>query len=157
MSILRETLLQEVRKIDWAHTIDLGDGVVTPGKWPVNRHIVAAFDQVDFRVKKVLDVGTCNGLWSFEAERRGAAEVHSIDHLRLVNYWRTPGYKVAHEALDSKAIYNPDLSVYDVDALGNGYFDAVIFCGVYYHLESPLHALAKLTRVLKTGRECHRD
>jgi tRNA (mo5U34)-methyltransferase len=149
--MLRETLLQEVRKIDWAHTIDLGDGVVTPGKWPVNRHIVAAFDQVDFRGKKVLDVGACNGLWSFEAERRGAAEVHSIDHLRLVNYWCTPGYKAAHEALDSKAIYNPDLSVYDVDALGDGYFDVVIFCGVYYHLKSPLLALAKLRRVLKTG------
>ena len=147
----RTALQEKVKEIDWMHTIDLGNGIVTPGKWPVNPRIVAAFDQIDFRGKKVLDVGTCNGLWSFEAERRGASEIHSIDYLTLVNYWCTPGYKLAHEALKSKAIYNPDLSVYEVDALGSRDFDVVIFCGVYYHLKSPLLALAKLRKVLKTG------
>ena len=147
----RIALQEKVKQIDWMHTIDLGGGIVTPGKWPVNPGIVAAFDRIDFRGKKVLDVGTCNGLWSFEAEKRGAAEIHSIDYLSLVNYWCTPGYRLAHEALGSRAIYNPDLSVYDVEALGSRDFDVAIFCGVYYHLKSPLLALAKLRKVLKTG------
>lgn len=144
-------LQEQVRGIEWAHTIDLGAGVVTPGKWPVNPKIMAAFDQIDFKGKRVLDVGTCNGLWSFEAEKRGAAEVHSIDYLTHAGYWCTPGYKLAHDVLNSKAVYNPDLSVYEVDGLGRQSFDVVVFCGVYYHLKSPLLALSKLRSVLKTG------
>jgi tRNA (mo5U34)-methyltransferase len=146
-----EVLLDKVNTIEWMHTIELGNGVVTRGKWPANPHIQAAFDQIDFTGKKVLDVGTCNGLWTFEAEKRGAAEVHSIDYLTHVGYWCSPGYQLAHQALESKAIYNPDLSVYDVEQLGSRDFDVVIFSGVYYHLKSPLLALSKLRSIMKTG------
>ena len=144
-------LLEQVNGLEWMHTIDLGNGIVTPGKWPVNPYILKAFDGIDFTGKKVLDIGACNGLWTFEAEKRGASQVYSIDYLTHVDYWCTPAYQVAYNALGSKAIYNPDLPVYDIDSLGVNDFDIIVFCGVYYHLKHPLLALAKLRKVLKTG------
>jgi tRNA (mo5U34)-methyltransferase len=147
----REKLIQEIAKHEWMHTIDLGQGVVTPGRWPVNENVIQAYERIDFQGKKVLDIGTCNGLWSFEAERRGATEVHSIDYLTHVGYWCTPAYQLAHEALGSRAVYQPDLNVYDVEQLGVNDFDVVVFSGVYYHLKHPLLALSKLRRVMKEG------
>jgi tRNA (mo5U34)-methyltransferase len=148
---MNEKLSDEVAKFDWMHSIDLGDGIVTPGKWPRNPHIAAAFDRIDFGGKKVLDIGTCNGLWSFEAEKRGASEIYSVDYLTHDNYWCTPAYQFAHEALGSKARYMPDLSAYDIESLGRNEFDVVVFCGIYYHLKHPLLALSKVRKVLKTG------
>ncbi len=147
----KEELLAEVAKHEWMHTIDLGQGVVTPGRWPVNQNTLSAYDRIDFKGKKVLDLGSCNGLWSFEAERRGAAEVYSVDYLTHVGYWCTPAYKLAHEALGSKAKYFPDMNVYDVEQLGINDFDVVIFSGIYYHLKHPLMALTILRRVMKEG------
>ncbi len=147
----REKLIEEVAKHEWMHTIDLGQGVVTPGRWPTNPDVMRAFDSIDFKGKKVLDIGACNGLWSFEAERRGAAEVYSVDYLTHVNYWCTPAYKLAHEALRSRASYHPDLNVYDIAELGQSDFDVVVFSGVYYHLKHPLLALSRLRAVMSDG------
>ena len=147
----RSELLEKVHELNWMHEIDLGDGITTPGKWPRNPNIVKAFDQLDFKDKKVLDIGTCNGLWSFEAEKRGASSVDSVDYLKYVDYWCSPAYRLAHDALKSKAKYNPDMSVYDIESLGSDNFDIIIFCGVYYHLKNPLLALAKLRKTLKAG------
>lgn len=147
----KEELLAEVAKHEWMHTIDLGQGVVTQGRWPLNKNTLKAYDHIDFKGKKVLDLGACNGLWSFEAERRGATEVYSVDYLTHVGYWCTPAYKLAHEALGSKARYFPDMNVYDVEQLGVTDFDVVIFSGIYYHLKHPLLALTILRRVMKEG------
>jgi len=62
----RQELLDLAQACNWWHSIDLG-GVVTKGvvgRWPL---IERAFDQIDFRGKKVLDIGCWDGLWSFEA------------------------------------------------------------------------------------------
>ena len=53
----------------WAHSIKVGGGVVTPGLWGApNPLIVNALDDVDFKGKKVLDIGCWDGLWSFMAK-----------------------------------------------------------------------------------------
>src|SRR6266496_2065088 len=72
-------LRERVHSLDWVHTIDLGQGLVTPGAWPPSPLIRKAFDSLDFVGKRVLDVGCWDGLWSFEAERRGAGEVYATD------------------------------------------------------------------------------
>jgi tRNA (mo5U34)-methyltransferase len=140
-----------VRQLKWAHTIDLGDGVVTPGEWGNhNPSLWKAFGDIDFRGKKVLDIGCWDGLWSFEAERRGAALVHATD-LMTQQSFRLPTFELAHEALNSRVQHDPNLSVYDVERLGVRDFDVVIFTGVYYHVKDPLRALATLRRVTKPG------
>ena len=137
----------------WMHTIDLGGSVVTPGAWTPEDQAgtLGALEQIDFRGKKVLDVGCLDGLWSFEAERRGAAEVYATDLVSQVTPNREPYFRLAHELLGSRARYVPDLSVFDVARLGVRDFDVVLYLGVYYHLRDPLLSFARLRQVMRTG------
>lgn len=66
----------------WWHSIDLGDGVITPGyKTPnIHKHELEAMRLPDLRGKSVLDIGAWDGFYSFEAERRGARRVLALDH-----------------------------------------------------------------------------
>jgi len=113
----------------WMHTIDLGGGVLTPGAWTPEDQAgtLGALEQIGFRGKKVLDVGCLDGLWSFEAERRGAAEVYATDLVSQVTPNREPYFRLAHELLGSRARYVPDLSVFDVARLGVRDFDVVLY------------------------------
>jgi tRNA (mo5U34)-methyltransferase len=148
----RDALLDFVPKYSWVHAIDLGGGVRTPGIWgPPPAFLVAAFDEIDFRGKRVLDIGCWDGLWSFEAERRGASEVVATDYLPHRGHQGQPTFQLAHKILRSNVRYFPELSVYNVAQIGKTDFDIVIFCGVYYHLKHPLLALARLRQVTRDG------
>ncbi len=146
----REELLALARSYKWWHAIDLGelvtDGVV--GRRPL---IDRAFGQIDFTGKKVLDIGCWDGLWSFEAEKRGAREVHSVDYVSLRSWSEQPTYQLAHLLLGSRNRYYPNTSVYDVGRLGVADFDVVIYTGIYYHLLEPLRAFAALRDVMAPG------
>lgn len=145
-------LIQRASQLQWVHSIDLGDGYVTPGAWGTgNPHITEAFNRIDFAGKKVLDIGCWDGLFSFMAEQRGASEVYSTDLVSQRDFAGTPTYQIAHAALRSSARYYPELSVYDVESLGIRDFDIVIFTGIYYHLKDPLRSLSCLRRVMKQG------
>jgi tRNA (mo5U34)-methyltransferase len=72
-------LWDRISQIGWYHTIDLGEGIATPG-FIDNRgttHLFGIPD--DLTGKRCLDIGTYDGFWSFEFERRDAAEVIGID------------------------------------------------------------------------------
>jgi tRNA (mo5U34)-methyltransferase len=66
----------------WWHSIDLGDGVVTPGAkssaWLEAER--ARLNLVDLRGKSVLDIGAYDGYYSFAAEQMGAERVVALDH-----------------------------------------------------------------------------
>src|SRR5436309_7967242 len=132
----RDALIAEMNRLNWVHRIDLGHGLVTPGRWGAhNPRIMQALDAIDFRGKKVLDIGCWDGLFSFEAEKRGAAEVYATDlvtHRHIRETIEQPTFRFAHDALKSRARYFPDVSVYDVERLGAHDFDVVIYAGVYY-------------------------
>jgi tRNA (mo5U34)-methyltransferase len=70
-----------MNSLNWYHKIELVDGHVIPGResdrlWsPIKREM----RRVDFRGKRVLDIGTWDGLWSFEAESLGASSVLATD------------------------------------------------------------------------------
>jgi tRNA (mo5U34)-methyltransferase len=142
-------LAEQVQSLHWAHTIDLGSGLTTPGIWPPSPLILRALNDIDFSQKKVLDIGCWDGLWSFEAERRGAAEVYATDDVTQRPFREQPTFQLAHRILNSRVRYYPELSVYDVAELGVRDFDIVLFCGVYYHLKDPLLALSRLRQVMR--------
>ena len=147
-------ILERVHSLDWVHSIDLGDGIITPAKcnWHTqSRLITRAFDCTDFQDKKVLDIGCWDGLWSFEAERRGAREVYATDYVSQRHSRQQPTFEVARDILRSGAKYFPQVSVFDVSQLGVHDFDIVLFCGVFYHLRDPLLAFARLRQVMKEG------
>jgi tRNA (mo5U34)-methyltransferase len=65
----------------WWHSIDLGDGVVTPGV-KTAAYLQAELQRLDLgdlRGKSVLDVGAYDGYYSFAAERLGAERVVAFD------------------------------------------------------------------------------
>src|SRR3954451_14577410 len=62
----------------WYHTLELPDGVVTPGEFD-HRAVVGRLPWPDLRGRRCLDVGSRNGLYAFEMGRRGPAEVASLD------------------------------------------------------------------------------
>lgn len=78
-------LINQAMKLKWYHKIDLADGFVTPGYnyehlWnPIRKEM----DSVDYKDKTVLDLGSWDGMWAFEAEKRGAKEVWASDILSL--------------------------------------------------------------------------
>jgi tRNA (mo5U34)-methyltransferase len=66
----------------WWHSIDLGEGVVTPGFNGLDflRSEWDALSVPDLQGRSVLDVGAWDGYFSFEAERHGARAVTALDH-----------------------------------------------------------------------------
>ncbi len=69
----------------WYHSVDLKDGIVTPGDYDY-RHSLHAFQfPDDMRGMKVLDVGSATGFFAFEFERRGA-DVYSVELPSLLDW-----------------------------------------------------------------------
>jgi tRNA (mo5U34)-methyltransferase len=94
----RARKLADVASVEnWWHSIDLGDGVVTPGhKDPAL--IAQEWEDLDLPVlagRSVLDIGAWDGYFSFTSERMGADRVVSVDDWVWAMRWdRVP------EALD---------------------------------------------------------
>jgi len=125
----------------WFLRIDLGNGVVTPGWSNAARDKLPWFGLPDVMTGlRVLDVGCPEGFFSFEAERRGASEVVSVDF--------DPGcirrFELCAEALESKVTHPQVLSAYSLDPALLGTFDLVMFFGLLYHLEYPLMGMEKV-------------
>lgn len=68
------------RRIQWFHTIGLGNGVVTPGLDASEQKLQTLGMPADLTGKSVLDFCAWNGFLSFAAERRGASRVVAVDH-----------------------------------------------------------------------------
>lgn len=66
----------------WWRSIDLGDGLVTPGRKSAAwlKRELAALQLPDLQGKSVLDIGAWDGYYSFAAERLGARRVLALDH-----------------------------------------------------------------------------
>lgn len=85
--------LPDVDHYYWYHTVDLGNGIVTPGIYDY-RETIDSFDfPADMTGMTVLDVGSATGFFAFEFERRGA-RVISMELPSLRDLDRFPGQDV---------------------------------------------------------------
>ncbi|HET9692511.1 MAG TPA: DUF1698 domain-containing protein [Acidimicrobiales bacterium] len=174
----RDALAAAVAQRYWHHTIDLGQGVVTPGG---STSVLRGRELPDFAGRSVLDIGAWDGYYSFLAESQGAARVVALDHYvwgvdlqarneywaectragtlpdqarDLTDFWRPDlpgkrGFDLAAEALDSRVeAVVGDVATIDLEPLGT--FDVVLFLGVLYHLPEPFSALQRV-RSLTSG------
>jgi tRNA (mo5U34)-methyltransferase len=151
----------------WYHTIALPGGDVTPGYFDTRAAASVVPLPASLAGKRCLDVGTYDGFWAFEMERRGAAEVVAVDVLDP-RRWDWPGdtqqdavdaiggvkagslqaFEVAREALGSR-VERRDVSVYDLSPESVGEFD-VVYCGsLTLHLRDPVGALAAIRSVCR--------
>ena len=153
------------------HSMDLPTLGLIEGGWDLRGRFGDYTGHVDFRGRRVLDVGAASGFLSFEAERAGAREVVSFDldsadrqHLlpfagsdyvtdhaawscrqtALFHTWKN-AYWLAHRLLGAtaRAAYG---DVYDLPS-GIGRFDVVILGAIIEHLIDPLSALRSVAAV----------
>lgn len=147
-----DDLKKEVAKIKWFHTIDLGNGVITPGVGDTAKKLKKLGIPENLRGVSVLDIGAWDGFFSFEAERRGASRVLATDSFCWGGAgWGTKaGFELAREALNSK-VEDMEIDVLDISPEKVGIFDLVLFLGVFYHMRYPLLALERVFSV--TGKQ----
>jgi tRNA (mo5U34)-methyltransferase len=163
--------------LEWYHTIDLGNGVVTKGK---GVQLTGPEILPDVSGRSVLDIGAWDGRFSFLAEQAGASRVVALDHYAWgidfdargaywaecihegtlpdqsrdeTDFWRPelPGrrpFELAAAALESKV--EPvvaDFQTVDLDDLGQ--FDVVLYLGVLYHMKEPLTCLERVRAITR--------
>jgi tRNA (mo5U34)-methyltransferase len=151
----------------WYHTLELPGGVVTPG-WFDLRGVVGRVPlPASLAGMRCLDVGTWDGFWAFEMERRGAAEVVAIDVLDPAA-WDWPAgeeralaggraalaavkgggeaFARAREALGSR-VERREARVQELSPDAFGSFDLVFVGDLLLHLRDPVGALERVRSV----------
>ena len=155
-------LTERVRDHGWYHTLDL-PGYTTSGLFDMRQYVPMYGLPDSLEGKRVLEIGTWDGFWAFELEKRGAAEVVAIDldderDLDWPPRRRTPntdlvrgeGFRMAKELFDSK-VERVVRSVYHAVPGDLGTFD-LVFCGsVILHLRDQLLALERIANLVKPG------
>jgi tRNA (mo5U34)-methyltransferase len=89
----RQLGLPDTSRFYWYHTVDLGDGLITPGLYDYRKTVADFRFPEDMTGMTVLDVGSATGFFSFEFERRGARVV-STELPSLRDLDRFPGQSV---------------------------------------------------------------
>lgn len=154
----------------WYHTIELAPGVTTPGQIDL-RTTAAKVLPDDLGGRRALDVGTFDGFWAFELERRGAetvaidvpaleaAQWPAINRERLearAREWDLQlgrGFRLAAEALGSR-VKRIECAVHDLDAGAiGGPVDFAFSGAILLHLRDPVGALERIHAVLNPGGE----
>jgi len=139
---------EELRKLlaqyAWHHQIDLGGGIVTPGRDKSARKL-AGLELPPLGGKSVLDIGAWDGYFSFAAERLGAERVVALDSVIWHNVSKFP-FELARAKLGSK-VEDVELEVLEISPETVGTFDIVLFLGVLYHMRDPMAALEAVCSV----------
>jgi tRNA (mo5U34)-methyltransferase len=100
--------LADANRYYWYHTVDLGDGLVTPGMYDYRETIASFGFPEDMTGMTVLDVGSATGFFAFEFERRGARVV-SVELPSLRDLDRFPGQDVDGSLRKIEAMIFPDV------------------------------------------------
>ena len=154
----------------WYHTLELAPGVCTPGQIDLRRTAPKLLPS-QLHGRRALDVGTFDGFWAFELERRGAetvaVDVPSADAAewppnqrprleQRMRDWEVElglGFRLAAAALGS-GVRRVESSVYELDADALGGPFALVFLGaLLVHLRDPVRALERIHGVLEPGGE----
>ncbi len=159
-----EELERSVSGRQWYHTLELAPGVVTQG-WFDTRSVAGRVPMPSLLTgRRCLDVGTFDGFWAFEMERRGASEVVAVDVLDP-EAWDWPagstaavkealerrqdggaGFEIARRALGS-SVRRLERSVYDLREADLGSFEFVYLGSLLVHLRDPVLALERVRAI----------
>ena len=116
---------------------------MTPGGWDL-RPTSAELPWPDVTGKRCLDVGTADGFWAFELERRGAAEVVATDLPSAFQQKARARFELARELRGSRVVYE-ERDVYALD----GEYDVVFMGFVLQMVRDPLGALEAIRGVCR--------
>jgi SAM-dependent methyltransferase len=169
----------DLKNYYWYHTIDLGNGLVTPGEYDYRSSLPLFRFPEDMRGMDVLDIGSATGFFCFEFEKRGANVVsveipsiadwdmlpgeareqtlkelmayHQVTTVEEVQYVHLDGpFEFCRKVLNSK-VKRCHATIYDLSPqkLGRDAFDLVFIGDVLLHTFSPLKALASVAPLCK--------
>jgi tRNA (mo5U34)-methyltransferase len=155
-------LRAEVESYPWYHTLELGEGVVTNAMFD-HRPVLHRYPlPADLTGMRCLDVGTMDGFWAFEMERRGADSVVAIDlddpnaldwpyslrdQDKTLDETKAERFALAKRALGSN-VERVILSAYDLSP-ELGTFD-LVFCGdLLLHLKDPITPVERMRSVCR--------
>lgn len=161
----------------WYHRIDLGEGIETPGHFRMADYVGHYHFPERMDGMRVLDVGASTGYFSYEFERRGAAEVVSIELPSWGDHDWTPRYRSEHqqkqqdvrekidrdvmldgfslvgEALGSTRVRREFRAIYDLSPDDLGTFDIVFSGAMLMHVRDPVLGIQRMRACCKpTGR-----
>jgi SAM-dependent methyltransferase len=129
--------------MDWWHAIELPDGSVTPGGWDL-REVSQRLPWPEVAGKRCLDVGTADGFWAFELEKRGAAEVVATDVPSPFQARARERFEHARDLLGSTVRYE-ERDVLELE----GEWDVVVMGYVLQMLRDPVGALVHVRSVCR--------
>lgn len=154
------------RAAPWYHTFSLPGGVSTKGYFDLRR-VAPRLPFGELAGQRCLDAAACEGFWSFELARRGAAEVVSLDladtdqqdwqglgshdERRVGSGLANEHFALVREHLGLPQVQRVDGNIYDVTPDRLGTFDLVFVGNVLIHLADPARALRALRSVLRPG------
>jgi tRNA (mo5U34)-methyltransferase len=158
------TSIDDPRLVGWYHTVDLGNGLRSNARFDLRSTVDLHGLPESLEGKTALDVGTCDGFWAFEMERRSAERVVAIDIERMGDFDWLPSVKASRgrvinkrldhyfwlaHAIRGSRVEHKLCSVYDLSPGSVGTFD-VVFCGsLLMHLHNPLKALVNICSVTR--------
>jgi SAM-dependent methyltransferase len=154
----------------WYHTLELAPGVLTPGHIDLRTVAAKVLPPAGaLRGVRALDVGTFDGFWAFELERRGASvvalDLPGVDASELPPNMRSAivqraqewdvvlgrGFGLAAAELGSHA-RRIESTVYDVgEELLGGRVGFVFVGSILLHLRDPVRALERIANVMEPG------
>lgn len=144
------------------HTMDIPGHGLVEGQWDLRNGVEAYAGGVDYRAKRVLEIGTASGFLCFWMEQRGAEvvgyDLSENESWDVVPYASTPtdefaaqrreimtrinnGWWFAHRAFksDARVVYG---TVYEIPT-EIGPVDISTYCSVLLHVRDPFQALYK--------------
>jgi len=146
-----------VRQHNWFHAMNLGDGVVTPGRFnkdtPPNFTIFPVYrflENIDLTGLECLDIGATDGINSFIMKQERAAKVVATDR------GFRPTFELVREHLGLDVDYLPRTTL-DGGNIKRTLserglpvkYDVVLLAGVIYHAYDPLVVLMHARSLLK--------
>ena len=149
-------VVERARRHWWYHSLELGPGFTTEGLFDLRPFVEHYGLPERLDGVRALDVGTWDGFWAFEMERRGA-EVVAIDideeedldwpanrgPKRFPSTPHDAGFALARETLGSR-VERHGVSIYRALPEDLGTFD-LVFCGsVLMHLRDQVLALERI-------------
>ena len=156
-----EDLRGIARRRSWYHTIDLNEGLVTEGWFDLRPYVAKYGLPARLDGLRALEVGTWDGFWAFELERRGAEVIAlDLDEERALDWPprrrpqegssepRGTGFALAKQILGSR-VERVVRSIYDASPAELGTFD-LVFCGsVLIHLRDQYLALERMAELCR--------
>jgi len=158
-----ELLESDLFNMWWYYGVELLDGVITTGVNPTDMVLLPRklLSRIDIEGKTCLDVGTMEGLIPTLLCRRGAKKVVATDSARP--HTTKPGQAEPNEVISHKVdalrhYYNANFEYVITpeklplsEALGKQSFDVINCSGLLYLVFSPIHWLAGVRPLLRTG------